>query len=176
MIRKILIGDNKILRTPSKEVNFPLSKEAKDAVEDLLSTVKTQKDPEGQGLASPQIGKSLKIFVLQKGKVYKEIINPKIIKFSKETNFSTLGKDKCILEGCLSVPDVYGELERPFKVEVIYFDKRGKEVRETLEGMGSICFQHEFDHLEGILFVDKVLAQGGKLFEIVGENWKEIIL
>ena len=176
MIRKILTGNNKILRTPSKEVVFPLSKEAKETLEDLLETVKTQKDPEGQGLAAPQIGKSLGIFVMQKDKVYREAINPKIIKKSKETNFFTLGKDKCILEGCLSVPDVYGELERPYKVEVIYFDKRGKEIKETLEGMASICFQHEFDHLEGVLFIDKVLEQGGKLFEIEGENWKEIIL
>lgn len=179
MKRLIVKNPSRVLREKSKEVAFESGRPKKavlKVIRDLKETIKDLKEPEGQGLSAPQIGENLRVFAIKMNGKIQGCINPKIIEFSKETNFSKLGKEKCLLEGCLSLPNIYGEVERPYCVEVIYQDQTGGGIKEKLEGIDAICFQHESDHLEGILFIDHVLKQKGRLFEIKDGKWSELII
>lgn len=105
----------------------------------------------GVGLAAPQVGKSIKMLVIDCSKTDenffpKTLINPKILEISDILVFKE--------EGCLSFPNQFYEVERPDYVKVEYLDIDGKENVETFIGFESICVQHEIDHLNGVLFVD----------------------
>ena len=95
----------------------------------------------GVGLAAPQVGQSIQVVVIDVGEGLLELINPTIIR--KEGT-----------EGCLSVPEIYGEVERAAKVSVEYLNRRGKRHRITATGLLARCLQHEIDHLHGRLFID----------------------
>jgi len=124
----------------------------------------------------------------------KIIINPEILEYSSDTNWDHLKPEDHYFEGCLSIPEVYGEVRRPWSIKVKYQEVSrysGNQVDklpsglddnlktclpENLIGFDAIYFQHEFDHLEGILFTDRILEQGGKLFKVGSEgNFEEII-
>ena len=102
----------------------------------------------GVGLAAPQIGVPLAIFVAEVNKKFYALINPEIIKTSQE-------KD-AMEEGCLSLPGFYGPVERPAKITIAALDLKGKRVKIKAWGLLARVFQHEVDHLNGTLFVDKV--------------------
>jgi len=108
----------------------------------------TMYENDGVGLAAPQIGILKRLVVMDIGddKTYK-MINPKIIASSgKEVD----------QEGCLSVPEIKGDVSRPTSVTVVYTDENGKEITLTTEDhLLSRCICHEIDHLDGILFIDK---------------------
>lgn len=129
----------------------------------MIKLTKSFKDPEGVGLASTQVGLSEQYFVtkLDKGG-FKAIFNPKILGFSKKT--------KVFLEGCLSIPNYWGEVTRPIGVTVEYMDETGKTHQEKLTGLEAWVFQHEVEHLEGKLFMDKVLQQKGRLYRVIGKD------
>ena len=136
----------------------------------MIKKTKDFKDPEGVGLAATQIGKDEQFFVALIGTAqdknrtedFKIFINPKILSYGKKT--------KIFFEGCLSVPDYYGEVERPTTIKVSYLNDRGAKITEDLEGSDAWFFQHEFDHLQGKLFIDYVLAQKSRLFKTVGKD------
>ncbi|MEW5805715.1 MAG: peptide deformylase [Patescibacteria group bacterium] len=147
----LITGKNKkILRTPAKPVE-KITPEIRQLVRQMK---KTMKESRGIGLAAPQVGVNLQIFVAQtyyqdegyQGKLY-AIINPKIVSLSKQT-------DK-MEEGCLSLPKIYGEVERPKKITIEGLDEMGKKIKIKASGLLAKIFQHEIDHLNGILFVDK---------------------
>ncbi len=117
--------------------------------------VETMKDAGGVGLAGPQIGVGLTMFVLGVEGVIRKVINPEILYLSKEL----VERE----EGCLSIPGVYKKLERPNVVRVKYLNEKGKVVEEEVDGLLSRAFQHEYDHLVGELFVDKLGPVGKKL-------------
>lgn len=105
------------------------------------------------GLAMPQIGISKRAFVaFIEGKV-EIFINPRILKKSKGMISLTNG------EGCLSIPDVKGVVPRHKKIDVVYTDINGERVSKTLVDVDAIVFQHEFDHLDGILFLSKMKSE-----------------
>ena len=99
----------------------------------------------GVGLAAPQVGQSIQVVVIDVGEGLLELINPTIIR-KEGTEIDT--------EGCLSVPEIYGEVERAAKVSVEYLNRRGKRHRITATGLLARCLQHEIDHLHGRLFID----------------------
>ena len=101
---------------------------------------------EGVGLAAPQVGVLRRIVIVEVGDEKYELINPEIIKTSGEVEE---------IEGCLSIPELYGLVKRPEKVTVRALDRYGKEY--TVEGTGLLAraFCHELDHLEGVLYIDK---------------------
>lgn len=100
----------------------------------------------GVGLAAPQIGVPKRVVVIDVGDGLLELINPEIVsREGEETEY----------EGCLSIPGVRGEVTRAARVTVSAFDRTGNKVEYTGEGLLARAFQHEVDHLEGILFVDK---------------------
>lgn len=143
-LRNVRLDGDEILRKKSREV---------EKIDDRILTilddmVDTMYDRDGVGLAAPQIGilKRLVVIDVDDENLYK-MINPKIIKSSGEAIDE---------EGCLSVPDRRGEVVRPTNVTVEYTDENGK--LKVLEGEGLLarCICHELDHLDGILFIDKI--------------------
>jgi len=145
-IRKL--GDP-VLRTKAKEV-----KEITDQTRDLLDNMaETMYAAPGVGLAAPQVGILQRIIVIdvddEHGLI--EVINPEIIDVSDE---------RIIMEeGCLSVPEQTGQVIRPKEVKVRGLNRNGKEIEIEADNMLARALQHEIDHLEGILFIDKLEKQ-----------------
>ena len=167
MFKKLDILDerNKVLRQTSKEVTFPLSKEDKDTIEQIIKHLTYSQIEEyeqkydlrpGMGLAFPQLGMLKRIIVIvyeyEEGKFENYVvINPKIISNSKEIIAAEAG------EGCLSVNrEVEGHVPRFARVTVEGFDIDGNKIRVRAREDLSIAFQHEIDHLNGILFFDRI--------------------
>ena len=150
-IRKVLRYGEKSLREPSKEVH-KVSQKIKVLVDDLLDTMYKEN---GVGLAAPQIGENYRIFVIDVSTNDEPLnpmvfINPKIIKKS----------GACIShEGCLSFPEAFTDVKRYANVMVKAIDRNGRSfVLEAKDGtLLARCIQHEFDHLDGILFIDHVI-------------------
>jgi peptide deformylase len=101
----------------------------------------------GVGLAAPQINVSLRVIVYEVDNKFYAFINPEIIKCFKETS--------SIEEGCLSLPNIYGEVERPEKIILKATNSEGKKIKLKAFGLLARAIQHEIDHLDGILFIDK---------------------
>ncbi|ADO82460.1 peptide deformylase [Ilyobacter polytropus] len=121
-----------------------------DEIREIIdSMVESMHEAGGVGLAAPQIGVSKRIFVIdiEDGKIRK-VINPEFLEFSKEIVEHE--------EGCLSVPGVYKKVKRPARVKIKYTNENGEKVIEEAEGLLSRAFQHEADHLDATLFVDKL--------------------
>lgn len=176
MIKKIVLSTEPSLRQKSKPV-IKIDKKIKDVIRDLKDTLAVQKDPEGVGLAAPQIGKNLRIFYAKYKKFEKLVINPEIIKIDYSKKDDTNKKsDKEILEGCLSLPYYYGPLKRAPQVTIKYMDETGKILTEFFEGFHAQIVLHEIDHLEGILFIDHLLEEHQPLYKIEGDEWEEVEL
>jgi len=154
-IRKIVQLGRPILRKIAKEVEDIKSQEIQNLINDLILTCI---DSQGMGIASPQIGVSKRIFIMAShpNSRYphapkmkpKAIINPEILSYSDEVE-----KD---WEGCLSLPNIRGLVPRATKIEVRYMTQKGEIVQEVLEGFLARIFQHEFDHLNSKVFIDRV--------------------
>lgn len=164
MIRKIVTIPNKILRMKSKRIGF-VDDSIRDLANDMIqTTLDWDHDSEfGAALAAIQIGEPLKLTVVRndfddaKSKEFTTLVNPEIVKSSNE-NVSDV-------EGCLSVPGVYGRVSRPLKIKVKAQDINGDPIRLTLEGFPARVLQHEIDHMNGIIFLDHV-RDSSQLFNI----------
>lgn len=139
---KILTAGDPVLRQTAAEV----SKIDKKLIKLLKDMAETMYAADGVGLAAPQIGVSKRIVVIDVGDGIIEMINPVIV--NKEG--SVVGG-----EGCLSVPEYEGEVERAEKVECEFTDRSGKRYLIETDGLLAIAIQHELDHLDGVLFIDK---------------------
>ncbi len=136
-------SDDPILRTFCKPVElFPLDS---NLIEEMFSLMSNNN---GVGLAAPQIGLDARIFIIKKDNFKGIFVNPKIIQFGNINNNMT--------EKCLSLPNDIGEVSRPRKIKVEYQDENGNQKKSCFEGLVSRIFQHELDHLNGILFIDKL--------------------
>ena len=179
MIRKILLSSDPTLRQKSKPV-AKVDKKVLALVKDLKDTLSVQKDPEGVGLAAPQIGKNLRIFVANYKGFERVVINPEIVKVESAAKNQTPskkgGSKREILEGCLSLPYYYGPLKRAPKLTVKYLNEKGENVTETFEGFNAQIIMHEIDHLDGILFVDHLLKEKKPLYKVDGDEWEEVEL
>lgn len=145
-IRQIRYYDDPLLRKTSREVT-EINDRIKILIEDM---VETMYDNEGVGLAAPQVGVLRRVVVIDIGEGVLKLINPEII-YEEGANID--------VEGCLSVPNRIGTVKRPETVKVKYLDELGEE--KTIEGTGllakALC--HEIDHLDGILFIDKMIDE-----------------
>ena len=159
---KILQRDEPLLR--QKALEIPIKEIGTTRVQKIIEKMKkalaTQDD--GVAIAAPQIGESVRIFVIS-GKVFAMekndenhsnysdmvFVNPKIIKLSKEVG--------PMEEGCLSVRYLYGKVQRSKKAMVEAYDENGKKFKKGGSGILAQIFQHETDHLDGILFIDKAV-------------------
>jgi len=175
MISKILQSKDPLLRQDAKKV-AKVDKKILGVIKDLKDTLKVQKEPEGVGLAAPQIGKSLRIFVADYKNFQRVIINPEILEISKSKTEDNKKSKKEILEGCLSLPYYYGPLKRAARIKVKYLNEKGEEVIEIFEGFDAQIILHEIDHLNGILFVDHILEEKKPLYKVEGDEWEEVEL
>lgn len=137
-----LYGDP-VLRKVAKEIDPTSLKD--EFIKEMANTMYLE---DGVGLAAPQIGISERFFLYDIGEKLRLIINPQILEMSPE-------KEKGE-EGCLSIPDIFEEVPRSLKIRVKYYDNFGKEYMRELEGYEARVFQHEFDHLNGKLFIDYI--------------------
>lgn len=135
-----------ILRKKCDEVK-EVTPEIKKLGEDMIETM-IMNEPEGMGLSAPQVGKSIRLIAVQTEKEPTIFINPKIIKKSREKEMME--------EGCLSFPGLWLEIKRAKGVEVEAIDKNGKIIKTKTEGLQARILQHEIDHLDGILIIDKI--------------------
>lgn len=132
-----------------KEIALPITKIDKDIKRLIQDMMETMAQAEGVGLAAPQVGKSVRLIVLDLGEGPFEIINPVIVGSEGEQ----IGP-----EGCLSVPDFYGEVARFQKVTVEGINVKGKPIKITGEDLLARALQHEIDHLDGTLYVERASA------------------
>lgn len=161
---KIITVPNPLLRQKSKPVK-KIDKKTKKLANDLVKTAKAAEEPKGVGLSAVQIGKPVRIFVVKQGERFIPFINPEITWRSKKLLSQTLEKERLFLEGCLSVPGYYGFVNRPSAIKLKWQDLEGKVHQQKFETKEAIYIQHEYDHLEGILFVDRILEQEGKIYK-----------
>ena len=121
-----------------------------DELREILDNmVETMHDSNGVGLAAPQVGINKKYFVIDVNDgVIRKIVNPEILEYSEDFDESD--------EGCLSVPGIYKKVKRSFQIKVRYQDENGEVKEETMKGFLAKAFQHEYDHLFGVLFIDKI--------------------
>lgn len=143
--RKIVKKGDDLLRKKSRDVtNF--DKKLADLLDDMIETMHKEN---GVGIAAPQVGILRKAVVVEpeEGKIY-ELVNPQIISAEGEAEDS---------EGCLSVPKVYGIVKRPTKVVVRAYDRNGRQFELKAKDFAARIVCHELDHLDGVLFVDKVI-------------------
>jgi len=139
-----------------RQISSPVEKvddEVRALIKDMFETMYAAP---GIGLAAIQVGVPKRILVIdlqdpeeEGGEPVKDprvFINPEIVTFSEQ--------EVPYLEGCLSVPDQYAEVERPDRIKARWLDERGKSHEEEIEGLLAVCLQHEMDHLEGVLFID----------------------
>jgi len=145
----VAYGDN-VLRKEAKDFH----RDSQDLTELVENMFETMYKANGVGLAAPQVGMSTRIFVIDSTPMGDEdfegtkraFINPEILdEYGEEWTFE---------EGCLSIPDVHGEVERPEKLTIRYFDELWNEHEEEFDDMTARVIQHEYDHLDGVLFTD----------------------
>ena len=143
-VLEVMKTGHPVLKQIAEPVEF-VNKKIRQLLDDMAETMyKT----DGVGLAAPQVNVSKRIIVLDDGNGLIEVINPEIVK--KEG--SQVG-----LEGCLSVPELFGDVERYDKIEVHGINRNNKKIKIKAKGFLARIFQHEIDHLNGILFVEKLV-------------------
>ena len=146
-LRKIVTDEDPLLRKVSREVGTPNDR-TRALLDDMIDTLR---DAEGVGLAAPQVGILRRIFIINIGieeerEEFVEFIDPIILETSGEQDGA---------EGCLSVPGRQGNVKRPNKVTVEATDRNGNRFTYTGTELMARCLCHEYDHLDGILYVDK---------------------
>lgn len=137
----------KNLRRPSEEVSKEIisTPEFQKYCDEMIEAMKKFN---GVGLAGVQVGDNRRIAVVQTEAGPEIIINPKIYSKSKKQNVME--------EGCLSIPKHFGSVPRSHKIDVSYTNREGKRIRKKVRGFAARIFQHEIDHMDGKLFVDRI--------------------
>lgn len=169
MLLPIIKYGASVLRKKATNINSPAQ------IKELSSNMfKTLKKYEGVGLAGPQVNILKNIFIIdttpykdEKGIIPTEkiFINPEIIELDNHSSYFN--------EGCLSIPDIFEDVSRPTSVEVSYLDENFDSHREIIDGIMARIFLHEYDHLEGILFTDRLSAIRKRLISNKLKNIKK---
>jgi peptide deformylase len=142
---KIIKDPNPILRQKAAKIKDPLAKKIQELILNMFEILHLSK---GIGLAAPQVGKSLRLCIIEVEGVQYALINPKITAKSRKKVLAD--------EGCLSFPGQFFQISRYSDVQVRYTDKNGKPGKIKGQGLLARALQHEIDHLDGILFIDKI--------------------
>jgi peptide deformylase len=148
----VTVYGDPILRQRAKDIS-PDKEDLNEIIENMWETMYYS---DGVGLAAPQVGLSIRLFLVDASSAADEepelenfkkvFINPEILE--------TDGEDWIMNEGCLSLPEIREDVERPDEVTIRYFDENFVEHKETYKGFAGRVIQHEYDHLEGVLFID----------------------
>ncbi|MDO8515493.1 MAG: peptide deformylase [bacterium] len=180
---QIVQSPNEILRTATKPVTF-FDEKLQKIIEEMRVTLLVQKHPEGVGLAANQVDLPYCLFLARFTTSRKEpirvFINPEIIEHSADFQIET---KKSPLEGCLSLPKYYGLVKRYEWIKLKYQSIENFKFQiENFSGFPAVVIQHEMDHLNGKIFVEKIIEQKGKMYKITGkdsegkEEWEEVEL
>lgn len=158
----IQVYEAKILRTKStplekEEINDELRK----TLDEMVGTMRLAN---GVGLASNQVDIDRRYFVLEIDEIVKKCINPEILE--------VLDDNVEMEEGCLSIPGIFKRVARPNKIKVRYLDENGNVVEEVMEGLWAKAFQHETDHINGMMFIDRLSPINKSLIRKRLENIK----
>lgn len=154
MILPIYVYGSDVLREKAKEVDVKVEMGLQELIDNMYVTMK---EADGVGIAAPQVGRSLRLLIVDGADLAEDMpelagfkrvmINPVLLEESEETiEFS---------EGCLSVPNIHVDVLRPSGITVKYINEKLEEVTESFTGFGCRMVQHEMDHLDGVLFVDR---------------------
>lgn len=185
---KIVHAPHTILTKPVREVK-KIDKKIRELVYDMEETLIAQLDPQGVGLAAPQIYEDLAIFIIKPTLKSETLvfINPKIVKVGQsqsqlvaETNPDKLrptpteSEEDIKLEGCLSIPHIWGPVTRNKRILLEYQDLTGEKHLDWFGGFKAVIIQHEMDHLQGVLFTQRVLEQKGRLYQEENGELKKI--
>jgi len=152
-LREIVTVPDPVLRRKAQKVR-QFDADLQQLIEDMVETMRAAP---GVGLAAPQVGVSQRVIVVEYGDDEDEsrpprlyvVVNPEIVEASAETEMG--------VEGCLSIPGLVGEVERHQRIVVKGQNRRGQPIKLKLQGWVARIFQHEIDHLEGILFTDRAV-------------------
>jgi len=169
-MKPIISVPHEVLRKKSVAIDR-ITPDVQAQVQDLTDAMISAHNPEGVGLSFPQIGYNLRGFVTYLDKKMKVYLNPIILDQSEE---QTLGgsADRPTLEGCLSIPWLYGPVWRPKKIKIQAMDEHGVEFTKTLTSFPARLAMHEYDHLDGVLFTDYTLRDDLPLYLLDHEHDK----
>jgi peptide deformylase len=170
MILPILAYGDPVLRKIGKEIekDFP-------DLQELIDNMKeTMKNAQGVGLAAPQIGKAIRLFLIDASPFAEsDELEEEEIEFLREFKRVIInaeiieedGDDWIFNEGCLSIPNINEDVSRQDTIKVSYLDENFTQKEETLNGLAARIFQHEYDHIEGVLFTDKISSLKKRLLK-----------
>lgn len=176
----IITVPHPVLRQVAKPVER-LDKKTAKVITDMLGVLRASHHPQGVGLAAIQLGIPLQIFLIRpdpKGNIA-VFVNPQIIKSSQRQQ--PISGKHAVYEGCLSVPHHYAPIRRSMSVTVKYQTPKLETdnwklitKQAVFSGFPAHIIQHEMDHLNGILFIDRALEQNSKLYHVTGRKWEEV--
>src|SRR5204863_9075586 len=123
-----------------------IDKKILNLIKDLKDTLEVQKEPEGVGLAAPQIGKNIRIFAVNHKKWKTIFINPEVLELKTDKKIKRPAEHD-ILEGCISLPNYYGPVDRPNYLKIKYLNEKGISIEEEFKNLDAQIVLHEIDHL-----------------------------
>ncbi len=175
-MKSIVHVPHTVLSTPAKRVTM-FDKKLYMLLADMNTSLLSTKNPKGVGLAAPQIGEPYCVFLTRPNEKsgIRVFINPEIIKRSDEITDGVPERENK-LEGCLSIPKIWGKVKRARTLRLRYHDEHGKPHEENFEGFLATIIQHETDHINGILFTQRVLEQKQKLYQTVKDQDGKVVL
>lgn len=175
-MKPIVTTPNPVLTSAAKTVTA-FDKRLTKLIADMKATLRAARNPKGVGLAAPQIGEPWRVFITrptEKSDI-RVFINPEIIKRSEGETDGVPERDNK-LEGCLSIPNIWGRVKRAQTLTLRYQDESGITHEESFTGFLATIIQHETDHTNGILYAQRVLEQKGKFYQTArDESGKEIL-
>ncbi|MCL4359932.1 peptide deformylase [Patescibacteria group bacterium] len=175
-MKPIVAAPNPVLTSPARPV-AQFDKKLASLVRDMTDTLLRTVNPKGVGLAAPQIGVSLRVFITRprESTPVRVFINPEILSSSSDLTDGVPERGRK-MEGCLSIPRIWGKVRRAKTLTLRYQDINGAVHREPFSGFLATIIQHETDHINGILFTRRVLEQKGTLYEpSKNEEGKEVL-
>lgn len=175
-MKPIVHAPDRVLASPAMPITV-FDKRLSRLIVQLKQTLLATQNPKGVGLAAPQINEPYRVFVTRptENSAIRVFVNPEIIRRSAQTTDGVPERDNK-LEGCLSLPKIWGRVKRAQTVTLRYQDKNGKSHKEEFSGFLATIIQHETDHINGVLFTQRVLEQQGKLYQPIKDKaGKEVL-
>lgn len=175
MYTLVVTPDTRLIQTAKPVTHF--DQKLHNILKEMEETLRATTDPVGVGLAAPQVGVMLRIFQMKPTAkaLVTNFINPEIVEKSSNESIPNFTNSKKVeskkpkkgklLEGCLSIPNIWGNVSRKKTVLLSWQDEKGKKHDKLFTGFPAIIVQHEMDHLNGVLFTKHVVAQGEKLYK-----------
>lgn len=175
-MKPIVLAPNPVLTTPAQPVT-DFGKSVKKLVEKMSETLLACTNPKGVGLAAAQIGEPYRVFITRPTEEVpvQVFINPEMVNQS-DVKTDGVPERKNKLEGCLSIPKIWGKVKRAASITIRYYDQSGSVHEKNFKGFMATIIQHEIDHINGILYTQRVLEQKSKLYQATKDKeGKEVL-